>query len=850
MEEKKIYYEIPGGKNKFHSAILTSYSFNFHHFEYQVLKALKHKYITNIGVLADTRMLDKSIGLTSSGLQQLTQSYSVNGISCEGAFHPKINFIAGDNEALVIFGSGNISPSGHGKNHETFTVFYVDSKESPFLPIINEVWDYIKSIAKDLQGFSKERITSSIPMNCDVLGHSIDKKHQFYRADDDLEVALVYNNETSILNQLTNLIPAPSVEIISIVSPYFDEDGALLMLLLDIFPNAKLEVFIPKENGLPPTMIETNSRINFYNWEETKRGQTRLKGNESFYRSLHSKVFQFSTSDYNYFLIGSANATIAGFGNLEKRGKNEEFGALYKSSKTDFFRLLDITNSKIIRSLSDFQRSVKLGPETISKKSISRVKIVACDLIGSRMHIYFIGSISASDHEICFFNDQGKALFEKELNFVNDSLIQISIGLTELHQNPIYIQIISKDGESASNKQLINHNEKLFHTDPSKENRTIRSLIGALEIGRINEFEILNYINELNSSETPLKTSSSGSRTVAEEKNQIIFHPEMTYAEAMKASNDSELVHKISQTHNTIRIWEVLTKLFNEKEQRSTSELNDEEEEASVSISNERTTSIDESEGKELTDDKQCNSLLRKTEKLSHDYINTLEKINVDTKAVINEVHLCQFLLVTHILTAIHRFTDYDLTFKNKKTGSYNAQSWVNELTNTYYINTRATLIAFSKFVISHEVEVIESNELRSLKLQDYKHKVISHLLIYHYLINHNKEKNPASQLLNLICLNIFDKLGLPDSDTDKYIELIAKTKTTHLFNYSAVIKLKKDLVQIFENIGQDSQYFRERYRGICFIIEENDSKVTYKSVFEPDSKLEVSVKDFKKVKL
>lgn len=115
MEEKQIFEEIPGGKNRFHSAVLTSFSFNFHHFEYQVLKSLKNKWVTNVGILVDSNMLDRSAGLTSAGLRQLTQSYSINGVYCKGAFHPKINFIVGYNELLMIIGSGNITPGGHGK---------------------------------------------------------------------------------------------------------------------------------------------------------------------------------------------------------------------------------------------------------------------------------------------------------------------------------------------------------------------------------------------------------------------------------------------------------------------------------------------------------------------------------------------------------------------------------------------------------------------------------------------------------------------------------------------------------------------------------------------------------------
>jgi hypothetical protein len=849
MEEKKIYHEIPGGKNKFHSAILTSFSFNFHHFEYQVLKALKHKYITNIGVLVDADMLDTSVGMTTSGLQQLTQSYSVNGIPCTGAFHPKINFLAGDDEALVIFGSGNISPGGHGKNHETFTALYADSKESTLLPVINEAWNYIQDLAKDVEGFSKERIISSIPKNCSLLAQSIDEKHQFYKADDDLEIALVYNDDSSILSQVASLIPSATIESISILSPYFDEDGALLTLLLDVFPNANLDVYIPEQNGLPPINLQPNPRITFYNWEDTKRGQTQLKGNDTFYRTLHSKVFQFKGKDQNFFLLGSANATIAGFGTLEKRGINEEFGAIYKSTKTDFFKILDITKSKKITSLSSYNRSDNSGIETISKRTIPKVRLVACDLIGSKLKIFVKGSISKNGQSIFFFNDHGTELFQKEINFELDNVIAATINREELILNPIYVQLVTKDGETVSNKQLINYTEKLFHTDPSKENRTIRGLIGALEIGKINEFEILNYINDLHSSDSGNTVGPSSSASSSDLKKDITAHPEMTYEEAMNASKNQDLADKISQTHNAIRIWEVISQLFKEKETHSSEELNDEEEDASVSVSNERTLSSIENTTRKLTDESHCNALLRRTERLAQDYLRTLNKINADNETKINEIHLCQFLLVTHILTAIHHFTDYELSFKNKKASAFNSSNWVKALANTYSTHLRNILNMFAKFVLKHDEELITGNELRELKMLEYKQKVISHILIYHFIINQNKADNPHSQTLDLVCLNIFDKLGLPDSKSEEYIALIAKTSAIELFNFQHVIRLKRSLVNLFENLNNSDNYFVEKYRGICLITDKTTSRIYYKSVFDPTLRLELDVKDFNRVK-
>ena len=115
--------------------------------------------------MVDQHMLDGSIGLASGNLKQLSQSYSVNGIKSTGAFHPKINFLVGDDKLLLFFGSGNITPGGHGKNHELFTTFYADSRDSRQLPILQEAWNYLEGLTHDVEGYNKERITRQIVSN-------------------------------------------------------------------------------------------------------------------------------------------------------------------------------------------------------------------------------------------------------------------------------------------------------------------------------------------------------------------------------------------------------------------------------------------------------------------------------------------------------------------------------------------------------------------------------------------------------------------------------------------------------------------------------------------------------------
>lgn len=847
MEEKKIYQEIPGGRNKFHSAILTSFSFNFHHFEYQVLKTLKHKWVTNVGVLVDSDMLDNTIGLSSGGLRQLTQTYSINGIKSKGAFHPKITFLIGDNELLMIMGSGNITAGGHGKNHETFTTFYADSVESLFLPLLIETWKYIQFLAKDVEGYSKDRIFNIIPRNCELLKNTQVQPHLFHKVDEQTEIALVYNDSTSILNQIVQLIPPESIELITVVSPYFDEDGSLLLKLLEKFSNAKLQVYIPNDFGLPPNKMEKNKRISFFSWENTTRGKMEIKGSDKYVRKLHSKLFNFQSQDTDYCFIGSANATVAAFGTESSPGNNAEFGAIYKAKNLNFLKNLGITGAKKTVEPSSYVRTNTISLEGNTNDRLGRqLRLLSCDLNGLTLKLYLKEEIKQDGFLIIIYNDVGIEIFRENNIEHNQKAVSIRINTECLKLNPAYVVIESSIEESKSNKQVINYLDKLYHTDPSKENRTIQGLIGALEIGKINELQIMTYINDLSSkenSQTKIHTSLNSSKIFTKVPE---VHSEMTYSEAVAASKNQESNAKLVQTHNTIRIWQTIARLFLDKHESNNEELNDEEEDGSTSVSNERKPTIENNEPTKISDNAAANQTLRNTEKLAADFVKAMQNSYTDKALKINEVSLCQFLLVSHIITAIHYYTNYELPFdkeKNKYKG-YTPDEWKKMLRNSYNKIMQDVIVAFAKFVLSHELEDYSKNEHNGFKMQVYIQTAIKHIVIYNYLINRNVLENTHSQITDLACLTIFKKLGIIDENFSEYVESISKSNSEVYFNFRSVIQLNNRLNEMQSN--KNKKIFNHENCGICLVKETTSSKVKYRSIVDPNQIFEIYEKVYK----
>ena len=79
-----------------------------------------------------------------------------------------------------------------------------------------------------------------------------------------------------------------------------------------------------------------------------------------------------------------------------------------------------------------------------------------------------------------------------------------------------------------SNKQLINLVEKLYRTDPSKENRTINYYIVGLEAGTIGELDILIYKNTIDQ-KRPNKSQSRSRVGTKENDEENPYIPVSTY---------------------------------------------------------------------------------------------------------------------------------------------------------------------------------------------------------------------------------------------------------------------------------------------------------------------------------
>lgn len=583
--EHAIFQDIPynGGNGNFHSALLTTFTIDLIHFDTRVLNALRRKQICSINVLVDKNQLNQSLQYVSpTFLHHIGLDYCLSGISAKGAFHPKINLFVGNEAALVLIGSGNLTVTGHGKNHEVFTGFMADAANKSQRPLIEECWHYLKRFVAQTGEFEQQRLLHEIPDNCIFLKENYTfEPHSLCTINNNLKAALLYSeNGSSILSQMDKLIPMNVVRKITVASPYFDEDGTTLQHFLQLCPQATMDVLIQGDCSLPPYKMPAEPRINFYDFNETKRGRQIIK---DFNRLAHAKIYLFETNDMSYCIVGSANATKAGWGSLDTRGINDELCVLYASSETDILKALGLNISKRCRIEPNEFNLPKQQPP-ISQPRF-QIKLQGAQYKQGQLNIHL-----EEGHE--FLPDLLDIQLEDEnkITILTDYRIKDSTTLVANYNSvrtSLLCTLCDKHGSIVSNKVFVNNLEQLEATNPSRTTRLINNIVSRIESEGYNGLEIIDMltcimgdITETNKHNLTHKSASSTPKKEDTPLPLLAYNPDH--------DNDDTHPNGFMPTDRVSRLIECIEENIRRSIRSMKEDLIDEEESGNCETSNER----------------------------------------------------------------------------------------------------------------------------------------------------------------------------------------------------------------------------------------------------------------------
>lgn len=759
QNEHNLLLDIPStGKNgKYHSAVLTTYSIDLIHFDNQLLNMLHRKQICSINVFADNNQMEKSMQYVSPFyMKNIGKEYSITTVETKGAFHPKINFFVGDEAVLMVFGTGNLTVCGHGKNHEAFTGFMVDESNLLHRPLIEESWQYISKFTKYSSDFERNRILNEIPANSTFLEPSYKViPHCMHLVHDGLNAALLYNEaESSILQQIANLIPLNEVQKLTILSPYFDECGESLITLSELCPNAKINVLISKNCTLPPSNIPKNNRIEFYDFNETKRGKLTFR---TYDRLLHAKIYHFKTNDSEYCIVGSANATVAGLGTLTKRGVNEEFCVLYQSSKLNFLSLLGLTKRKKI--------DMPIGRVNCYNNSTDEPKskfiICSAQYEAGYLRVKFNKDIPTNAF-LAVYN--GLDVLEQKLDKVVNGEFTIDTKLEKL-QYTCYLMDCGRN--QISNKVFIHWTELLATTNPSQTSRNLNRFISKIENEGYDGMEVVDMLSDVmwdlvndtdEGNEPKIKVCS------AVKKEQYRSLPNIKYNPIY--DNDDAKSMRIMHIDRTSRLIECIEESIKQKIKSMDDAINDEEEEGSAETSNNRNVeenndiNIKKNRIKEYSElstsllSKYKKMVERRSEQVRKNGNNTLTKddLNFFSLSIFAAIEIC------YLNRSRYKFDEID--FINR---SHYQKIFYDKLDRSIGFIGLETIEYFVRFCTTMKIDFSIDENIKRVASRTMKYAVLYGALFYKYSTQETLQVMWKRVLKAIGCLASI--LGMPSID-------------------------------------------------------------------------------------
>lgn len=516
------------GSRRYHSCILTTFSFDFYFFEMKAMKWLRSCGVRNINVFIDGHYYSELMQQATGEEMQLTAGYSLYPVFQKSIFHPKIWMLFGDKEGLLIVGSGNLTNSGNGNNDEIWGAFHFDIRSTENAPIFSAAWKYLSMLSSTVKGQMNEKITRWIVEHSKWLNELPKvKPFQFSDTSQKEKVAFLFNSETSsIWEELSKHISNEKVIEITSISPFYDSNGKALHELKSLFPSAEINVVLD-ESGLIPSSMQVSKAFTFYDWRDAGVSKVQYAKSENAKSKLHGKIIHFKTkSGKEFCLFGSANVTPEGLG-LAGKYSNAEVSLLIQSEKGGLLNQLGIKlKAGNSQKLSAFTATkTKSIYETVIKNNQFKVQLLSAELIYDELTLHSNGNYT-EQFKVVFYDRQNRFLHLQKISKYEQELkIKLNLELGSFQ----YLQFANSADEFISNKLLVSDYFLIAKTHPNPKTEDIERIYSEIQNGELSKvLDLLHYaiIDETENEEgTSALHNSKNTDAKREEKKE----PEKLY---------------------------------------------------------------------------------------------------------------------------------------------------------------------------------------------------------------------------------------------------------------------------------------------------------------------------------
>ena len=297
----------------YHSAFLTSFTFDGDAFESIVLNRLRNAGCNNIHAVSDFSIFKENLQHYGPPLQAgLRYHLALN--KQPGAFHPKIVLQLGRDKARLLVGSANLTFTGLAGNLELVDEITCEGYDDPNLPLLAAAANYMASCFPEddkwfRQGY-RQALDQTPWFNIDAALDQVDDNETGLRG-----VLHTSKPETTIA-QIVNLIGGDTISRLNVVSPFWDEKLAALWELSSRLDHPKIRIGIETDRGQFPTQsLGQFENISMHALNDFAKN-----------RSLHAKLYIFEGQAFDHIVSGSMNCSAAALFSTLNKPKNVEFG--------------------------------------------------------------------------------------------------------------------------------------------------------------------------------------------------------------------------------------------------------------------------------------------------------------------------------------------------------------------------------------------------------------------------------------------------------------------------------------------------------------------------------------------
>jgi hypothetical protein len=284
----------------YHSALLTTYSFDPTVFENVILIGMRSRGCRNIGILADQNMLNRTLSDAAPAPRAGT-AYHLAKRKVSGSFHPKIALRLGREGGSLIVGSANLTGAGLVGNMEAVSAITVTTEDMRAASLLVTALEYFErhadprdSAMKGVLARARARTPwlPTVPAAAEV------------QIDGQRVAFITETAETGIGEAFESFIGDDVINRLVAVSPYWDVDlGGLERMRESIgFPESAL-IVETGEHDFSATTFQGKRGLTLHSTGAHAAGGT---------RRLHAKLIIACGQQADYVLSGSANISEAG----------------------------------------------------------------------------------------------------------------------------------------------------------------------------------------------------------------------------------------------------------------------------------------------------------------------------------------------------------------------------------------------------------------------------------------------------------------------------------------------------------------------------------------------------------